>query len=376
MLKPIRAFDFEYTFNQTQLPITFSDNLFITTSLNATLNFTHQNFTSSTSLVNLLNISTYNLTFTITLPNLSVNNHSTYFTIKKTINSTDTFNNISLLFKIQSNQSNASFFSVGFNEYSAEFCDTTLPFNSHLVTSITLTHDINPICDSFLSCPSIIYPTESSVRINISIPKKTSPSTYKKIANFGSNLGNITFHFKINECFIDVSQFCGNVTTVEQLVDCQAVLLEELKKINRTTVVNITHIEYVNNTETIIEKVLPVNNETTDLLKSMREISSSWRTIQSENQRLIKENKDINDAYSQNLITIQQELAKTNSEMDIRVKQTFLDLYLENQNLTLTNEQIEKKSWSKGRVVLSILGIFSLIGLILGFFKLKREMIY
>ena len=73
---------------------------------------------------------------------------------------------------------------------------------------------------------------------------------------------------------------------------------------------------------------------------------------------------------------MQAEIARLTSEIDIRVKQTFLDLYLENQNLTKSNIEIEEHSWGRGEVIWSILGIFLLIGMIFGFFKLKKEMIY
>ena len=379
MATQIQAYDFQYTFNSTQLPKNFTDYLFISTDTNATLIFTHKNFTSSISSTQLNeSTNTYNLSFNISLPNLSISNHTTYFTVNKKINSTETFTNITFLFQILNssqpqNISNTTFFEVGFNEYSTTVCDTALPFESSLITSISLSVDVSPSCDSFLSCPATIYPSEKFVRINISIPKGTPSNDYKKIANFGLNYGNITFNLKVKNCFFDVSQYCGNVSTVEQLVVCQSILLENLKKLNKTIVVEKNITEYNNFTQVEYKQILPLENETAQLL---REFASSWRTIQSEKQRLEKENKDLSDTYSANVKSLQGELSRMSSEMDAEVKRIFLDLYLENQNLTSTKEQIEQTSWSKNYVLLSIFGIFLSLGLIVGFLKLKREMIY
>ena len=375
MLQTTKSFNFQYNINQSQIPSNFSDYLVINTDYNASLTFTHQNFTSSISFIQLNETTNiYNLSFNVTIPPLTLGNYTTFFTIKKQINSTETFTNITFLIKIlNSSQINASLFEIGFNEYSSSVCDTSLPFESSLTTSISLVVDINPVCDSFLFCPPIIYPSEKSVRINISIPKGTQSGEYTKVANFGSNIGNITFHLKVKDCFFDLSQFCGNVSTVEQLVSCQAALLENLRKINKTIIIESNRTEYINNTEIEYKQILPLENDTAQLL---REFASSWRTIQSEKQRLEKENKDLSDTYSANLIILQGDIASLTSEMDIRVKQTFLDLYLENKNLTLTKQEVEEKSWSKNGVIWSILTIFLVIGLIFGFIKFKREMIY
>lgn len=375
MTQVISAENFQYNFNETQTPINFSDSLFITTDNNVTLTFNHQNFTSSISSTQLNETTnTFNLSFNVSLPKLGIGNYTTFFTIHKQINSTETFTNITFLIKIlNSSQINTSLFEIGFNEYSSSVCDTSLPFDSSLTTSIKLSVDINPVCDSFLFCPGIIFPSETSVRINISIPKGTEPSDYTKIANFGTNIGNIIFHFKVKDCFFDLSQFCENVSTVEQLVACQSALLENLKKINKTITVEKNNTEYINNTQIEYKQILPLENDTAQML---REFATSWRTIQSEKQRLESENKDLSSTYSTNLVSMQSEISKLASEMDIRIKQTFLDLYLENKNLSITKQQVEEESWSKGGVVWSILGIFTVIGLVFGFFKLKKEMIY
>ena len=62
--------------------------------------------------------------------------------------------------------------------------------------------------------------------------------------------------------------------------------------------------------------------------------------------------------------------------MDIRVKQTFLDLYLENQNISLINKKIEEDSWGKNSVIWSITGFLLAVSLVFGYFKLKKEMSY
>lgn len=371
----VESFNFHYNLNISQIPVNFSDFIVINTDSNASLTFTHLNFTSSISFVQLNETTNiFNLSFNVSIPNLNVGNYTTNFTILKQVNSTETFTNITFLIQIiNTSQINTSLFEIGFNEYSSSVCDTSLPFESSLTTSISLSVDINPFCDEFLLCPAIIFPSEKSVKINISIPKGTIPLKYKKIANFGSNIGNVTFHLEVKDCFFDLSQFCKNVSTVEQLIECQAALLENLRKINKTLIQNQTIVEYVNNTKTIYEQILPLENDTAQLL---REFSSSWRTIQSEKQRLEKENKDITDNYASNVKSLQQDISKLSNEMDIRVKQTFLDLYLENQNLTLKNQYVEEKSWSKNNVLLSIFSIFLIVGIFFGYKYIKKELVW
>lgn len=374
------ALDFNYSINQSKLPLSFDDNLSILTDFGSNFTFTHYNFTSSIPSINLNETTNiFNLSFTVSLPNLSIGNYFTLFTITK--NLTKQLNitlGINILNDTVINQTNQSKIGeIGFNRYGINECDINLPFNSFISVPITLEVDINPVCDNFLLCPPIIYPNETNVIINISIPQRTAIGHYTRYALFGSNIGNLTFEIEIKDCLFDITQICGtkNLSNINELFACHNALLENLKKINRSITVNNTIIEYVNNTQIEYREVLNLSEDNVEILSNLREIATNMRTAQSDVQRLTREKDEVNTKYQSDLQSMQQELSRLNSELEVRVKQVFSNLIIENKNLTITNQNLEAKTFYKSTIFWIFFSILIISLSVYSFFYIRKEMI-
>lgn len=370
--------NFQYAVNQSLLPLVLQDHLFITTDTNSTLVFKHQNFTDSVNATVLFNENTYNLTFNISLPELGVGDHPTHFTIiKGLINGTMTRTNITFLIKVLNDtETEGGLFEeppprlseTGFNKYSAQVCDITLPFNSTIVLPIKLEESVSPACDDWLGCPGLINKTEDTTQINLTVPNDVQAGEYTRLARYGK-AGNVTFEVEVLTCFFDISDVCGDIQDLDDFTRCQAAFSENLRKLNKTHVVE----KIVEKNQTQEKLVRTADIDDPEFQENLKSAVRGW--IFEALQEARSDGQAQEEADRAELERLSREVSTLLAEDDTRNRQVFSELIQDNQNKTRTLEQLEENSWPKDTIIrwVSILGILGILAL--GYWKYGEEIL-